>query len=220
MSNTIIMKKFIVTAALLASGILGAQAQTDGLKIGYTNVNYIFSLSPRSKEIESEIKTRTQILQKEVEKKEQELQAKFQDYEKTRSTMMESIRADKENELRNLEQSIMNLRKNADGELRNKYEELVAPESEKISKAVKDVAKENGYTYIMNGDPQVMLFGEEKYDVTDLVLKKLGITPPAPGSESSANPLVPKSSPSGGSTSGSTGGSQQAPAKRKVPNKK
>lgn len=211
------MKKFIVTAALVASSFLGANAQTEGLKIGYTNVNYIFSLSPRSKEIESEIKTRTQILQKEIEKKEQELQAKFQDYEKSRNSMMESIRADKENELRNLEQSIMNLRKNADGELRNKYEELVAPESEKISKAVKDVAKENGFTYIMNGDPQVMLFGEEKFDVTDMVLKKLGISPPAPGSETSANPLVPKNStaPSGGSSTGSP-----APVKRKVPNKK
>jgi outer membrane protein len=212
------MKKLLFAACLTAlSYFTQAQNSDTPVKIGYTNVSYIFSISPRSKEIESEIKSRTQLLQKEVEGKEKELQEKYAAYQKSASTMMESIRADKENEIRNLEQSIMNLRKNADAELRQKYEDLVSPESDKIQKAIKEVAKENGYTYVINGDPQSMLYGEEKYDITDLVLKKLGITRPAPGTETDADDkFTPVSSPK--PTTG--GGSGAAPVKRTVPNKK
>lgn len=121
------------------------------------------------------------MLLKEIENKEKDFQDKLASYQKAQGNMLESIKADKENELRNLESSIMNLKKNAEAELKAKYEELVAPESDRISKAVKDVASENGYTYIINGDPQIVLYASEKFDVTDLVLKKLGITPPPPG---------------------------------------
>jgi outer membrane protein len=45
------------------------------------------------------------------------------------------------------------------------------------------VAKEEGYTYIFNtsaGGTTIMLFGPAEDDVTDKVLKKMGITRPAP----------------------------------------
>lgn len=50
----------------------------------------------------------------------------------------------------------------------------------KVGKAIEDVAKENGYTFILNqqiGGLDVILYGDEKNDVSDLVLKKLGVTP-------------------------------------------
>jgi outer membrane protein len=189
MKNRILVALFILIAAFPFL----AQAQDEKpFKLGYTNVNYIYSLSPKSKEIESEIKSRTTMLQKEIENKEKDFQEKLASYQKAQGNMLESIKADKENELRNLESSIMNLKKNAEAELKAKYEELVAPESDRISKAVKDVATENGFTYIINGDPQIVLYSSEKYDVTDLVLKKLGITPPAPGEKPGKSTDTPK----------------------------
>ncbi len=52
----------------------------------------------------------------------------------------------------------------------------------KVGKAIEDVAKENGFSYILNprmiegGD--VLLFTDEKYNISELVLKKLGSTMP------------------------------------------
>jgi outer membrane protein len=182
------MRKTLIVAVLVLVASFGiAQAQeTRPMKIGYTNANYIFSISPRAKEIESEIRSRTLVLRKELEKKQEEFRAKLDDYEKAKTAMMESIRKSKENELRNLEQNLMELQQNAEGELKNKYDELVAPESDRIQKAIKDVAAENNFTYVINGDPQVLLYGVESGNITDLVLKKLGITPPPPGSENNA----------------------------------
>jgi outer membrane protein len=53
------------------------------------------------------------------------------------------------------------------------------PVFEKVGKAIETVAVENGFAYIIN--PQMMnggdvlLFADEKYNISNLVLKKLGI---------------------------------------------
>lgn len=143
------------------------------LKLGYTNVQYVLSVGPRTKEIESELKTRGAQLQKEIENRMRDLETKFETYEKGKATMLESIRKDKENEIRNLQTALTTLQQNAQSELKAKEEELLKPELDKVYKAINDVAKENGYTHIFNSD-QVLLYAEEQFDVTDLVIKKLG----------------------------------------------
>jgi outer membrane protein len=54
------------------------------------------------------------------------------------------------------------------------------PVYQKVGKAIEDVAKENGFSLILNNQISgldVILYGDEKLDVSDLVLKKLGVTP-------------------------------------------
>ena len=56
------------------------------------------------------------------------------------------------------------------------------PVFKKVGQAIEDVAKENGYTFILTqqiGGLDVILYADEKNDVSNLVLKKLGVTPPA-----------------------------------------
>jgi outer membrane protein len=53
---------------------------------------------------------------------------------------------------------------------------------EKIQTAIDEVAKANGYTHIFNSQLDVgvsiLLYAREEDDISDLVLKQLGITPP------------------------------------------
>ena len=53
--------------------------------------------------------------------------------------------------------------------------ELVQPFIDKAKAAVKEVAKENKYTYIINSIEDVVLYSEASDDVMPLVKKKLGI---------------------------------------------
>jgi outer membrane protein len=52
----------------------------------------------------------------------------------------------------------------------------------KVGKAIEDVAKENGFAFILNprlmGGGDILLYSDQNFDVSDLVLKKMGITPP------------------------------------------
>ena len=63
-----------------------------------------------------------------------------------------------------------------------KRNQLLQPAFEKIGTAIEQISKENGYTHVFNmtaGGQSILLYAREEDNVTNLVLKKLGIDPPA-----------------------------------------
>ena len=70
----------------------------------------------------------------------------------------------------------------------------------KVAKGIDEVAKENGFSFVLNqqiGGLDVILYGDDKMDVSDLVLKKLGVTPKpvtatAPATTPTPKPAQPK----------------------------
>jgi outer membrane protein len=97
------------------------------------------------------------------------------------ATTPDAIRADKERELQGMQESIQKFQQDAQTSLQNKQGALMDPVIKKVGKAIEDTAKENGYAFILNpqtmGGEDVLLYSDEKYDISKLVLKKLGITP-------------------------------------------
>ena len=180
------MKKLHLTfaAALLIAGSFfapSAQAQAP-LKIGYTSVEYVLSQMPESKQIESDLKTYGSQLEAQVKSKQTEYQTKLDAYQKGASTMTPVIKADKEKELQSLGQSIQEFGQSAQQSMQQKQQGLLRPVLDKIQKTIDAVATENGYTYILNSDSgsnPVLLHGPKDGDVSDIILKKMGITPTA-----------------------------------------
>jgi len=60
-------------------------------------------------------------------------------------------------------------------ELENKRKELLQPILDDVTVKVAEVAKENGFSYIMDEGTGVLLFKDEASDVTALVKAKLGL---------------------------------------------
>ncbi len=171
----------LLIAIALTAITFGAAAQGN-MKIGYTTPDYILNLMPESKQIQADLESRSKVFQSQLQAKSKEFETKMADYQANAASWDELIRADKEQELNALQESFQKLQQNADQSLRKKQEELLKPVYEKIGKAIEDVAKENGYTHIFNlGAPglDILLYARPEDDVTNLVLKKLGITPPA-----------------------------------------
>ena len=80
-----------------------------------------------------------------------------------------------------MQQSLQEFQASAEQSMMKKRNDLLEPAIEKIGNAIKAVAEENAYTHIFSaGSPgfDVLLYAREEDDVTDLVLKKLGVTPP------------------------------------------
>ncbi len=167
--------KTLVVAFLLISFASFAQSNDQNLKIGYTNVEYILLQLPESKQIESELKTHSTQLENQLKNKYAEYESKMQAYEKGAATMDKVVREDKEKELMNLNSSIQEFQRSAQASLQQKEKNLVDPVINKIDKAIKDVAKENGFTYVISN--QALLAGPEDGDISPLVLKKLGVDP-------------------------------------------
>lgn len=173
------MRKFALLF-VLAFGLITAYAQTTTeTKIGYADVDYIFTKMPESKQVETELKSTETMLKNQIEAKAKEFQAKLQDYNANVNNMLDAVRANTERELQQLQDNLTKLQQDAQTTIQNKHTQLMDPVFKKVGKAIEEVAKENGYTFILNqqiGGLDVILYGDEKNDVSDLVLKKLGVT--------------------------------------------
>ncbi len=177
------MKKLLLVVGLVGMSVF-SMAQDKPLKVGYTNVDYLIASMPESKQIEGELKTYKDQLDKQLELKIKEFREKYDAYEKGSSVMTEVIRADKEKELQDLNGQIEAFQKNAEQSLQEKQQKLMKPVLEKIQKAIDDVAKENDFTYILSSDGAmgqvpIILYGPDNLNVSDLVLKKMGVTLPS-----------------------------------------
>ena len=74
----------------------------DALKIGYTNADYILSLLPEAKQIDSELKAYEKQLQNQIQAKYNDLQAKMADYQENAASWDDLIRSNKEEEIQGL----------------------------------------------------------------------------------------------------------------------
>ncbi|MBK7649748.1 MAG: OmpH family outer membrane protein [Flammeovirgaceae bacterium] len=160
---------------------LTTQAQ-EAQKLGYADWQFIFSQLPETKQIENELKTHGTQLENQLKAKSQELETKYKAYQGMPVTTPDAIRADKERELQGMQESIQKFQQDAETSLRNKQTALMDPVFKKVGKAIEEVAKENPYTFIINpqsmsSGEDILLYSDEKYNISNLVLKKLGVTP-------------------------------------------
>ncbi|AMM51092.1 hypothetical protein TH61_07730 [Rufibacter sp. DG15C] len=186
------LKSLLVAAFVCVS--MASFAQTGTVKIGYTNANYIISQLPESRQIESDLKAHSGQLEKELQNKVKDYQGKLEAYNKGAAAMTDVIRADREKELTTLRSSIEEFQRNADASLQKKEQVALEPVMNKIQKAIDEVAKENGYTHIFTAE--ALLYGpEDGNNFTDLVLKKLGVTPGAKPAGPAASTPKPGATP-------------------------
>ena len=171
---------------------LTATAQTSVTqKIGYADWEYIFQQLPEFKQITDQLKTHGTQLENQMKSKSQEFQTKVEAFQKNAATMNEVVRNSTQKELEQMQENLQKFQQDAQASMETKQTTLMEPVFAKVGKTIEEVAKENGYDFILapqiasqtGGD--IILYSNDKYDISDLVLKKLGVTPkpvaPAPG---------------------------------------
>ena len=172
------IKLLMCVFAISTMGVTVAQE----LKIGYTNAEYLLGLLPEAKQIEADLRAYETQLQNQLKAKYQDLQTKIGDYQANEASYNELIKADKQRELTSLQESLQQFQTDAEQSLVTKRNQLLQPAVEKIGTAIQAVAEENSYSMVLSaGSPgfDVLLYASEKHDVSELVLEKLGIDPPA-----------------------------------------
>lgn len=170
------MKKFLALTCIVV-GLMTAQysvAQVNA-KLGYIDSNALLESMPGTDSIEIALKTYGKSLQDQLQAMYGEYQTKLGDYQANSATMSEIIRQTKERELADMETRIQDFQQQADKDLQAKQAELVEPLLTKARKAIEDVARENGYTYIFDSSLGVLLYFEKGDNIMPLVKKKLGI---------------------------------------------
>jgi outer membrane protein len=174
------MKKTIVFILLttIYSNILAQNSQ----KVGYTNPSFIYDQmleKPFIDNILRSIKAQNDsILAMKV--KEFQERYKILDEMSKKPNVDEVIYKDLERELTGKQTAIQEFQQNSQYVLLQKQQMLAAPVEAKIAKAINEVAKEMGYTHIFNTfidsiNLSILFFAKPEDDITDAVLKKLGL---------------------------------------------
>jgi len=161
---------------ILSGSAFFAKAQS-AQKMGYAETEYIMGQLPEFKKLDSELKAHYS----QMKLKNDELQTKLKSYQSMPASTPDAIKADKEYELATLKQSLEKFKNDAQTSYQKKQNDLLDPIYKRIGEAIEQVAKENGFTFIINHrfdtDGQVLLSWNEKFNISDLVLKKLGVVP-------------------------------------------
>lgn len=181
------MKSKLIVALLAIGTLIGIESQAQQAaatpKIGWTNVDYVMTLLPDYKKIENELQIQQQQIEKAMQEKSKEFEDKYKAYQANAGKWSEIIRADKEKELTRLQTDFQEFQRTSQESLQKKQQQLLQPVMVKIQGAIDAVGKESGYTYIFNMDaganttPIILFAGSEDLNVSNLILKKLGVDP-------------------------------------------
>jgi outer membrane protein len=133
---------------------------------------------PDTKAIRTQLETYNKQFQDQYTAMTTEYQSKGQQYEAQRATMTDAIRSAKEAELTDLQKRIQAFQQDAQQKVAAKTNELSKPLFDKMRAAVAAVAKEKGYTYVINtaaSQDDILLVSPPSDDLTTDVKAKLGI---------------------------------------------
>jgi outer membrane protein len=171
------MKKAISTIALTLGLLISATSYAQTQKIGHINADLLLEAMPETAQVQKEIEAYRTQLQKDLKEMETELETKYNAYVANEKMMTQLSKETKQREIQELQGRIQEYQQRASQDLQNKQVELITPIIEKATKAVSDVAKENGFTYILDSSESkaVVVFVDNGIDIMPLVKKKLGI---------------------------------------------
>jgi len=167
----------LITFVLLFSSFSINSFSQSKNKFGHINSSLLIGLMPERDAAEKALAQEAKSMEEELDRMKQELNKKYQEYLLKKDSLSTFVKQAKESELQDLQNRIETFQSTAQQQLQQKEQDLLKPIIDKYKKAITDVAKENGYTYIFDvgQGSSVLYFSEESKDIMPLVKAKLNI---------------------------------------------
>ncbi len=144
-------------------------------KVAYANFEYILR-NMDLKAVESDVQLYTQQYQAQLQQMGQEIQALQAELEN--ASLPAPILETKGKEYETKVQAFQTLQQQAELDIMQKQDELLKPYMEKIQNAAKELAKEKGYSVVLNeagASTLIIIYADEKDNLTKAIFGKLGI---------------------------------------------
>ena len=156
--------------ALVCFATTSADAQQ---KIGHMNSQAVFAQSPDAKAAQSQLETYSKQLNDKYMAMEKALQDKVQTIQQSINTLTPNQVKEKEEEVQKEAMELEKTRRQYETDILKKEQEIMQPAIDKFASTIEAVAKENGYTLVI--DSSALLHAGDSDDITGLVKAKLGI---------------------------------------------
>ncbi|WP_055437102.1 OmpH family outer membrane protein [Lacinutrix algicola] len=167
-------QKTILSIILLNLFVFTAFGQQN-VKVGYADIEYILDNMPETVKAKADLDVIMNKLTKTRDSIIKDYNVKVEDYKKNGATLVEPDKKKKETELMRIQQGMQGFDTDIQTAINYKKNAFYQPIYTKIGELVSVVAKENGYTHILNSQingNSVLVYAEESTDISDLVIAK------------------------------------------------
>ena len=137
------MKKLFLLVMLCAPMTLMAQ------KFGHLDSQALIQSLPEAIKVQSELEAQGKIHENALKEMQDELQKKADDYDKQKSTMNDTKKAETENQLQEMYTKIQQTAQDNQQAFNKMQQEKLGPILQKVRNAIETVAKNGGYVYVM-----------------------------------------------------------------------
>ena len=160
MKNMLIVLSMLMTASF-------AQAEA---KVGYIDMQKAIQSTSAGKKAKTELEGDFNKKKKELEKKEADLKKMGEDLEKKKSVLSEDALNKKQAEFQEEMMKYRDVVGKSQLEIQKKERELTSPILEKMKKSIAKLAKDKGFTMVIENS-QMVLYATPESDLTDEVIK-------------------------------------------------
>lgn len=162
----------------------GANAQ----KFGYVDSKYILSHIPEYNQAQADINKLSSQWQKDIEAKYESIAKLESALQAEKVLLTDEMKKKREADIEAKKQEAKDMQKQkfgVDGELFKKREELIKPIQDQIYEAIQEVASTSALMVVFDkSNHSNMLYTNPKHDISDKVLRKMGLKPgDMPGEE-------------------------------------
>ncbi|NNM94956.1 MAG: OmpH family outer membrane protein [Bacteroidia bacterium] len=167
--------KRVLCLSLLLGAICLSSSTFAQKKIGHINLDSLLKAMPQSDSARKVGQNYYQQLSSTIQSMQDELQKKYKEYQDNQAIYTELVKQTKQQELQDLNQRIQNFQQQAQTSLQKFNDSITRPIITLAKNAIKAVATEKGYEYILDTSTGVVLYFENSDDVFALVADKLGL---------------------------------------------
>ncbi len=148
-------------------------------KIAYVNSEKILAELPEAQQIRRELESRVRMYQDTLEQLGKSFQEQYENYQKKQALLDPKAKADMEKSLQDLQLRIREFQfqkfDTREGEIAQLRERLFAPLQEKVLNVIAQVAKEDGFAYVLDkmDNATIVLYADPKFDLTFKVIDRI-----------------------------------------------
>ncbi|MGZ3757637.1 MAG: OmpH family outer membrane protein [Mucilaginibacter sp.] len=166
-----LFKVALVAVSMLFVGTL-ANAQT---KIGYINMNDLIGAMPQVKTVQTQMQTYQKQFVDNITSQNATFQKEVSDYNAKKASMTDAARIAKEAELGDMQKRIQDYQTTAQQQVEAKSAEYMKPLYDQANTAISAVAKEKGYTYVLDSSTTNLVVKPDADDLIAAVKAKMGL---------------------------------------------
>lgn len=164
-----LLKSFVISVAFLG---MTQTALAEKVRVGVVDVQKALQTVADGKKARGKLENTFNKKNKEVQAEEKKIREELEAFQKKAMVMSDKVKAKKQAELQQKYMKLQEKKSRYQAELQKTEAELTKPIIDNIRETIKRLAKEKGYTVVLEKNANNVLYSLEKDDLTQLVIKQ------------------------------------------------